>query len=488
MPNFQTSVPLPTLPKERDPGYPRTENKRSSEEALLRQLEKKSKKRAQVYLDHVQVFQVPTTLENLATTKPDLNQLEAVCASLEKRQPIPISTRIIDENGRVLMDIMASRRIDSPTQPNIRPISEIYEDFHSQKLLDDAQANGVRIVQDGLTQRIMDDYHQSLQVYAHHACPDPEKYQKRHTTLLTKDITEAEIFKTKTDTFAVLDGYAYRQTKKTNLDPGDEQEYIMRSMEYLKENQNGGTSRCFEPCGIKHPIQAWIQQGNPNKGLYAGADITKNGGTLVGFMSFIQNTRQVSAIIASYFEVLYPQEYAVLKPIFDAGKWVQEDKSGFLGRAFVYKLQVSLHNDGKDFPITVTFPSGSYEGGHYLFPQLEVILRYAPGDICFSIAASLYHKLTKWTPPMMKLGDPTTPGRCSSILFCPQETVRQLQDQAPGWGIREHFGRNGNSGERKLIPMKRVGVNDEGEPVYEKAAGRKRHRKRQVQAINTVIR
>ncbi len=111
----------------------------------------------------------------------------------------------------------------------------------------------------------MDDYHQSLQVYAHHACPDPEKYQKRHTTLLTKDITEAEIFKTKTDTFAVLDGYAYRQTKKTNLDPGDEQEYIMRSMEYLKENQNGGTSRCFEPCGIKHPIQAWIQQGNPNK-------------------------------------------------------------------------------------------------------------------------------------------------------------------------------------------------------------------------------
>ncbi len=93
-------------------------------------------------------------------------------------------------------------------------------------------------------------------------------------------------------------------------------------------------------------------------------------------MSFIQNTRQVSAIIASYFEVLYPQEYAVLKPIFDAGKWVQEDKSGFLGRAFVYKLQVSLHNDGKDFPITVTFPSGSYEGGHYLFPQLEVILRY----------------------------------------------------------------------------------------------------------------
>lgn len=88
----------------------------------------------------------------------------------------------------------------------------------------------------------------------------------------------------------------------------------------------------------------------------------------------------------------------------------------------------------------------------------------------------------------MKLGDPTTPGRCSSILFCPQETVRQLQDQAPGWGIREHFGRNGNSGERKLIPMKRVGVNDEGEPVYEKAAGRKRHRKRQVQAINTVIR
>ena len=83
----------------------------------------------------------------------------------------------------------------------------------------------------------------------------------------------------------------------------------------------------------------------------------------------------MSIIFATYFKVLYPREYKLLKKVFDAGHWLMDEESPFLGRAIVYKLPVELHADGKDFPITGTFPCGSYEGGGMMFPQMGAIFR-----------------------------------------------------------------------------------------------------------------
>ena len=78
---------------------------------------------------------------------------------------------------------------------------------------------------------------------------------------------------------------------------------------------------------------------------------------------YFKTSRIVAKILATMFEVIYPEEYKKYRAAFDAGVWYQADPGPFGSRAVVHKLQVYLHKDGSDGGPTVTFPSGEYEGG-----------------------------------------------------------------------------------------------------------------------------
>ncbi|SJL17872.1 uncharacterized protein ARMOST_21437 [Armillaria ostoyae] len=469
------SVPLPNY-KVRDPGFPDNpkDTRGHGEDVLLDMAVKEATRRAKFYVQNVQTFKLSVSYEELEEDTRSLTDLELLCDNLQQKAPIPMSTRIVDKNGLPLLNILASRRHNTLlNKPPVLPIDEIFDEFHSQTALDQAKAEGAKIFHDGFSDEVIEHYHKSVQTLAHFMPPVPEKTQSRHRNLPDAYLNDGqtEIVNTENETFAVRDGYAYKRTEEGP--PGKKViNYVLNAMEIFQEDKNGNRVRRFELCGVRHPVQAWIQQAKPQQGLYVGSDLTQSGETLVGYASYLKDTKHVSVIFATYFKILYPREYKLLKKVFDAGQWLMDEGTPFLGRAIVYKLPLKLHKDTKDFSITGTFPSGSYEGGGIIYPQLDAIFRYAPGDICFSIAVTLYHKLAAWTPTIMNLHDPTTPGRVGTVFFCPAETVKQLEGKKPGEGVLTHYGRN--SYKDGSLPRKRA---VDGEPElgeYKKKAKKNR--------------
>jgi hypothetical protein len=85
---------------------------------------------------------------------------------------------------------------------------------------------------------------------------------------------------------------------------------------------------------------------------------------------YYQATELVAKTLAIMFKAIYPDLYDKYTEAFKAGVWEEADPGPWLGRAVVYKLQVTLHNDGKDDGPTASFATGSYAGGHMLLPDL----------------------------------------------------------------------------------------------------------------------
>ena len=158
------------------------------------------------------------------------------------------------------------------------------------------------------------------------------------------------------------------------------------------------------------------------------------------------------------FEVLMPECYNIYKKAFEAGVWIDSDPGPWLGRAIVYKLQVSLHKDKDDGGPAVSFPVGSFKGGEMLIPQLEAklsyvscffisfiwlifLLSYKPGHICLFFTSRIYHSVSKWTPCVKNKGDKLTPGRIGHVFFFPRESLNQLEGKEKGWAKSTNFGR-----------------------------------------------
>ena len=53
-----------------------------------------------------------------------------------------------------------------------------------------------------------------------------------------------------------------------------------------------------------------------------------------------------------------------------AGQWIQEDPGPWLGRAVIFKMNVSFHRDVRDDGPVVTFPVGAFKGSEMEIPQL----------------------------------------------------------------------------------------------------------------------
>lgn len=76
-------------------------------------------------------------------------------------------------------------------------------------------------------------------------------------------------------------------------------------------------------------------------------------------------------MLAEMFEALFPEYYQRYRKAFDAGVWLRADPGPYLGRAAVYKMQVSLHKDTRDDGPCASFPSGLFHGGALQMPQMR---------------------------------------------------------------------------------------------------------------------
>lgn len=91
---------------------------------------------------------------------------------------------------------------------------------------------------------------------------------------------------------------------------------------------------------------------------------------------YVADMNPVAKLLAELVKHVAPREFAELKQAFDAATYIPEDNGNcFLGHAIVWKMQVDPHRDESDTNLCVTFPTGSYEGGAMVLPDLKAKLR-----------------------------------------------------------------------------------------------------------------
>ncbi|KAJ7847696.1 hypothetical protein B0H13DRAFT_2405610, partial [Mycena leptocephala] len=193
-----------------------------------------------------------------------------------------------------------------------------------------------------------------------------------------------------------------------------------------------------ERAGVMHLVHSWHQQGTAAGDLIAPSKdmVGSSGQALQVNVVYFKATREFAIIVAEYFKILFPSYYEKYKKDFDAGFWEAADPGPFLGRAVVFKLQVYVHQDGLDRGPTVSVPAGYFTGGALHFPDLEAVFAYGPGDLCFSMSADLYHAVDRWEAapvPSELAAKRITPGRVSTVFFCPEKTAQTLAGKPANW-------------------------------------------------------
>ncbi|KIY62270.1 hypothetical protein CYLTODRAFT_361730, partial [Cylindrobasidium torrendii FP15055 ss-10] len=190
------------------------------------------------------------------------------------------------------------------------------------------------------------------------------------------------------------------------------------------------------------------------------ADCTA-GSTRSGAMrTYYAATQKVAAYLKELFRVAYPAEHARYEAAFQAGQWFAEDPGPWVGRALVFKLQVSVHRDGKDDGPAAIFCAGTFSGGEAIFPDLGVKLRqvlidardpgltlnrYGTGDVIIFMAGALYHKVARWVP-VGNRENGMAPGRVGHVFFFPRDSFRILQDKPPDWCKKTNGGIRSSEG------------------------------------------
>ncbi|KAI0074579.1 hypothetical protein K474DRAFT_1601306 [Panus rudis PR-1116 ss-1] len=153
--------------------------------------------------------------------------------------------------------------------------------------------------------------------------------------------------------------------------------------------------------------------------------------------TYMMMTRTQALRLSAYFKAALPEYHAKYQKAFEAGVWLKADPGPWLGRAVVYKLQVSPHVDGLDDGPTAAFPTGYFEGGEAYFPDLRLKLWYRPRDILIFFSGHLFHAVGEWKPTVApRSEDGQTPGRVGHVFFFPRFSMETLHDKPADWMVR----------------------------------------------------
>ncbi|KAJ7786968.1 hypothetical protein B0H14DRAFT_2956151 [Mycena olivaceomarginata] len=165
-------------------------------------------------------------------------------------------------------------------------------------------------------------------------------------------------------------------------------------------------------------------QGHPGLSL-PSSDFFRGCQAALAVRYYYRATREVAIYLSCMFEVAYPEYHAKYTKAFKAGVWEPADPGPWIGRAIVYKLQVSEHVDGLDDGPTASFCVGDFEGGPMYLPDIGMKLSYRQGDILIFMSGLLYHCVGKWSPGKGISLEGITPGRIS-----------HLEGKPEGWMVR----------------------------------------------------
>ncbi|KAJ7906109.1 hypothetical protein B0H13DRAFT_1619670 [Mycena leptocephala] len=201
---------------------------------------------------------------------------------------------------------------------------------------------------------------------------------------------------------------------------------------------SGSTSETSERAGVTHLVHCWTMQGHSvRKGPFMpSSDFFRGCQAALAVKHYYRATQEVAIYLSCMFEVAYPEYHAKYTQAFKAGVWETADPGPWIGRAIVYKLQVSEHVDGLDDGPTASFCVGDFDGGPMYLPDIGMKLSYRQGDILIFMSGLLYHCVGKWSPGRGISSDGITPGRISHVFFSPQNSIAQLDGKPEGWMMR----------------------------------------------------
>lgn len=195
----------------------------------------------------------------------------------------------------------------------------------------------------------------------------------------------------------------------------------------------GNMKTYVEACGVRHLDRWWAMKGShehERAALFRSHD-------LHGAPSYVvDSSNQFMEEVNLYTqEILLPKVLATLpqeyeqtyRPTFQHAALGPDElrRPGFhTGHVIVQKQQIHQHMDGRDSGFCVAFCTGSFEGGYLVFPDLNIVLFYRPGDVILFRSRALYHGVTMWVPKgdVSDLG--ITPGRTAHVLYTKNAAVR----------------------------------------------------------------
>ncbi|KAJ6613497.1 hypothetical protein B0H10DRAFT_2273493 [Mycena sp. CBHHK59/15] len=182
--------------------------------------------------------------------------------------------------------------------------------------------------------------------------------------------------------------------------------------------------RTWERAGAMHLVHCWHQQGTATWDIITPSkDMIGNSGraTQVNAVYFTI-TEELAIIVAAYFKVLFPKYYDQYKEEFERGVWDRMDPGPFLGQAIIFKLWYTYTKMG-----------------------------WTVGQWCRSQRGTTWAVLCTSQTSTLSMAQHITPGRISTVFFCPEKTPQTLEVKPKNWnrdtagGITAHPSLPGHS-------------------------------------------
>ncbi|TFK58484.1 hypothetical protein BDN72DRAFT_782036 [Pluteus cervinus] len=211
-------------------------------------------------------------------------------------------------------------------------------------------------------------------------------------------------------------------------------------MTYTKSNRDGTIETLSEKTGVLHMVHGWVQQGHPHGPLYPSKVFSKKQNHLDALSQYLERSGEITQFLDCFLEKINPDVHKEYRNAFNAGVWDTADTGPWLGRALLYKAQVSFHKDQNDDGLSACFPVGRYTGGEMIIPSLGAKFSYRPGDVFIFYAGKMHHQVAPWVPVHQTHFDLNTTGRIGTVLFFPRHSLTQLRGKPAGWGKKTRYG------------------------------------------------
>ncbi|KAG6818863.1 hypothetical protein H0H93_000793 [Arthromyces matolae] len=368
---------------------------------MLAQTLDEARRKARDFLLHAPKFHTDWRYEDLS--QGDEKEMKVIAQSLESVDvpSIPFSAQFFDVDYKPIFYYLGERPASS-TPAEIVPLTPAQLSLHHLLYLSTEDR-----IFDGLSDKMCKRYHEATQTLASAVHPVIPKNDKRVPAPGSNE------------DIRVMPYHIY--------DPATEQFRL-----------------ADERCGTYHLVHGWKQKTRPHQGLYLSSEHSRSGRGMATIRNYYEATSTLAKVLGCYFEALFPEYYVKFQKAFEAGVWAREDPGPWLGRAVVYKLQVTFHKDQRDFGPVASFPIGYFLGGDMIVPALKVkftqVSPLSRDHNTLLIIAKLYHTVAQWTPMGMTEGDILTPGRIGNVFFTPEASYEILKDQDPGWASRTAHG------------------------------------------------